>query len=544
MPRHPFLAGLLLVAGCGADVPEGARLTVTVAGDAAHDALDPDLADHLVAEATRPTLVARDGAGQTVAGLASSWRFVDDGRSLILRLAPRKWSDGKDLDSAAVVAAFRRAARAGEPAIVHAGLAAGADVAARRLPPRRLGVLAPIARVVELRLDTASPLLLGWLADPGLAVTRADGKATTRADGLATLAAYDVSGPRERRLLRRRTMVARPDARPAEIIVAATDDQGAAIAGFMRGQSDIVIGQGLAGLGDARATARPEALRIDPLWGVYGYRANSRTGILADPRIRLALALAVDREPLAQSLGLAAIVPVAGLLPPSLAVAPAPPPPSSPLPSPRSLASAVAERLAGDPAPPAPAAPAPAPPADYATWAARPTADRLTEAARLLATAGYPMGTPLRVTLLLPPGRDHARIAARVAADWARVGVLLAVTELAGAALDRAVARGDYELALTETALAVPDPAALLARFGCRLRRHCNPEADALIAAARAGPPALAPARLARAESVLMTGPPLIPLFTPIRWALVGRQVDGWTSNRAASHPLARLAIR
>lgn len=516
MMRMGVLSGLLL-AGCAAEVPEGARLTVTVVGDAR-----ADLAGRLVAEATRPTLVARDGAGQSVAGLASSWRFVDDGRSLILRLAPDKWSDGTDLEAKAVVAAFRRAARGREPAIGWAGIAKADDVAARRLGVARLGVLAPIARVVELRLDSPSPLLLGWLAEPGLGVTSGDGK--------ATLAAYDVSGPATRRVLKRRTMVARADARPAEIIVGVSADPAAAIAGFGRGESDIVVGAGLAGLGAARVAGRADALRIDPVWGVYGYVANTKRGPLADPRVRLALALAVDRVPLVQSFGLAAIAPAAGLLPPSLV-----PPPARPA-SRSGLAGAVA-RLGSELAlvPDAPS---------MGDWLARPTAERLVEAGRLLAAAGHDGATPLRLVVLLPAGRDHRRVAERVGADWARVGVLLAVTEIGGEALDRLVAKGDFDLALTEASIAVPDAGVLLARFGCTAGLHCDPAADALLAEARAATPGARPALLARAEAVMMAAPPMIPLFTPVRWALVGRQVDGWVPNRSGSHPLARLAIK
>jgi hypothetical protein len=49
---------------------------------------------------------------------------------------------------------------------------------------------------------------------------------------------------------------------------------------------------------------------------------------------------------------------------------------------------------------------------------------------------------------------------------------------------------------------------------------------------------------LARAEAEWMAAPPLIPLFTPVRWALVSRQVDGWLPNRAGRHPLGRLAVK
>ena len=100
--------------------------------------------------------------------------------------------------------------------------------------------------------------------------------------------------------------------------IAATPDVSAAIAGFAAGKSDIVIGDGLAGLGEARAVPPRDALRLDPLWGVYGYRANVRTGPLAEPGHPPRASLAVDRPALVGSFGLAAIEAAPGLVPPSL----------------------------------------------------------------------------------------------------------------------------------------------------------------------------------------------------------------------------------
>ena len=488
MTMRIFLAApLLLIAACGQSGPEGARLAVTVVGDADR----PDsLARRLADEATLPTLIARDGAGQTVAGLASSWRFVDDGRSLILRLRPVKWSDGKPLESANVVAAFRRAATAREAVVAQSGLTGADAIAARRLPATRLGVMAPIARVVELRLDSASPLLLGWLAEPGLAVVRAD----------ATLADYKASGTPAQRVLKRTRMAASPEARPAEITITGNPDAAAAVAAFVAGKTDIVIGDGIEGLGQARTVARNDALRIDPLWGVYGYVANTLKGPLADAGVRRALAMAIDRPAVVAQFGIAAIAPVEGLLPPVLGGA------------------------------------APA-------WQALDGDARLAEARRLVAAAGWTADRPLRLVLLLPPGREHRTIAEAVAADWARIGVLLAVSQVDAETHDRLLAKGDFELAVTESSLPVPDAAALLARWRCGVSAYCNREADTLLAEARGTAPATRPGVLAGAEAAMLEGPPMIPLFTPVRWALVGRQVDGWVPNRAASHPLPRLGI-
>jgi ABC-type transport system substrate-binding protein len=476
MTRRWLLLTALMLAACGGSSGDESRLAVTVVGAPWAGGLGA----RLEAEATRPTLVARDSSGAIVPGLATSWRFVDDDNSLILRLRPREWDDGIVFSAGQVVAAFGRAGVRREPALSHAAITT---------------TRAPISRVVEIRLAAASPHLLDWLSDPGLAITRP----VRRAGGIApSLASYSGSGPAEARVLKRRDAAASPMARPAEITLNSIADPVAAVARFTKGEADIVIGDGLAGLGEARTVARPQTLSVDALWGIYGYIANTRSGPLKDPQLRLALSLAVDRAALSARIGLAAMAPVNGLLPPSLR--------------------------------PIPLA----------------TLDTPTEALlarQVLKTARGDETTPIRLTLLLPPGRDHRVIADRVAADWRPLGVEVVISQADAASIADKVRRGAFDLALTEASLAVPDAAALLARWRCGGGLACDAAADALWAKAQAAPLAERPALLAEAEAKWLEAPPMIPLLTPLRWALVAPGVDGWSANPAGVHPLARLAV-
>jgi oligopeptide transport system substrate-binding protein len=234
-------------------------------------------------------------------------------------------------------------------------------------------------------------------------------------------------------------------------------------------------------------------LQVDALWGVYGYIANTRAGPLKDPLLRRALTLATDRGALAARIGLAAMAPVEGLLPPILAQSPA-----------------VAPDMAA----------------------------RQAEAAALRVGKA-----PVRLTLLVPPGHDHRVIAERVAADWAPLGVTMAISEADAGTIAARVKRGNFDLALTESSLAAPDAAALLARWRCDGGLACDPTADGLLDKARTVAPAERPALLAAAEAQWLQAPPMVPLLTPLRWALVARHIEGWTANGAGSHPLGRLTV-
>lgn len=493
----PLLAALTLAA-CQ-PTADTSDLRVVLVGPAVQT---QQVTRQLVTEATQATLIARDGQGRAVPGLASSWRFVDGGRTLILRLKPVKWSDGKPLAAADVVASFRRAlsppkgTRSSRPLPRHGLIAIdnAIAVAGGKLPPARLGVFAPTTRVVEIRMNAAMPVLLDWLAQPEFAVTRA-GKAPP------ALGAYREARTEAGTRLVRIADGPQPHARPARIELRARDDSRAAAAAFAAGQADIVASTGINGLAAAQVAARPAALRVEHLWGTYGYLANTRYGPLADARVRQALAMAVDRAEIAAGYGEAGIVPLTGLVPPALA--------------------------SGVPIRP--------------VWAALDETASLALARQLLGESGFGESRALRLTILLPPGDDHRSIAGAVARAWARIGVLVSTTQLEPAELARAFTRGDFDLVLDERSVPAADRGALLRALACTRTGYCNPAADALVDSARLLPPAAASAALSQAESLMLADVPLVPLIVPVRWALVAPRVTGWNVNPAGAHPLGQL---
>lgn len=546
------LGPALWLAGCGASGPDGEVLRVAVVGEAGAAA---PLARQLADEMTRPRLIERDEAGKLVGGLASSWRFLDDGSALILRLRPVKWSDDRPLVAADVVDSFRRAARPPAPAMGFrmAGVE-GADDMARGLRRATLGVSAPTPRVLEIRLAAPAPLLLEWLAEPDMAV-RGAGKTPAMLGRYAEVAgeAGD-SGLALVARLQRRAREPVPEAMPAEARLHATAAMDKALAAFRQGKMDIVMGEGLAGLGEARVAAgRRDTLKLDPVAGVYGWRVNAMKGPLSDPALRRALADVIDRTTLTSRFGVPAMQPEAGLLPPVLRPLPPQLLAGDDTPAPgvaaglRRAAGAVgdvvgnvltggnrmeAEQLA----------------ARQSEVRVLVLAARLSRAGRtaesggeaVVARAGEAL-PPLQLTLLLPPGREHRTIAERVAADWRPLGIELLLKVADPAQRAKLVAEGDFDLVVDETATRVMDPAALLTRFRCGAGPHCNRAADELLTAARRADPAERARLLAAAELAMLSGPPMIGLFTPVRWALVSPRVSGWVPN-AAGHPLGRLS--
>ena len=495
----PLCAALL--ASCGDGDARPAVLRADVVGSFDDPAAPPRIA---LTQATQLGLVQFDGAGQVVPGLAASWRVVDDGRSLIFRLRPAKWSDGRALKAGDVVAVFRRIMAPGSRNTLRpllTGIDNAVSVVAGRAPVAMLGVTAPLDNVVEIRLSSPDAGLLQLLALPQAAIVRAG----ARPPSIGAFTVADAAA-RPLQLTRNAQYFAADGVQLGGVALTAAPDPAAAVARFVRGATDLVTGDGIAGLGEARILAPRGTLRVETTWGVYGYRANL-SGPLADARIRRALAMAIDRDGLARGVfATPLVVPLVSLVPPDAGAGPAVVP----------------------------------------DWAALNKPARLALAGQLLAAAGYGPDRPLRLRITLPPGREHVQVSDRVARDWSTLGVAVTAIERAPATQAQAIARGDYDLAVVERTSPAPKPLFFLRPYTCRGSSggYCNTGADALLEGARTMADEAARAEaLAFAESAILADTPMIPLFVPVRWALVGRGVTGWTDNQGGQHPLAALKI-
>ncbi len=488
------LALALLLGSCGdTSSDRGATLRVDIVASPGGGEVE-----RTVAAATQAGLVGFNGRGDVVPALASSWRAIGDNRSIIFRLGSRHWPDGKPVAAAEVVAAFRRAVAPGSRNPARSLLAAldhGSEILRGALPASALGIDAPIDSVVEVRAAGAMPGLLPLLAQPDLGVARPG-------DRTAGLGLMRVATTKPLVLERNPTAPAGATSL-GRIAIEPQEDPGPAIARFARARTDLVLASGLAGFDDARLLAQSNALRVEPAWGVYGYLVHAE-GPLADPRVRRALAMAVDRDDLGSRLFGLALTPVLGLVPP----------------------------LPGEPVPAQP------------DWAVQAPAARLDLARQLLSAAGFDAAHPLTVTISLPDAREHATVAAEVASDWARIGVHAQTVVRSPAAHAQIIARGEYELALVERTSPLDSALPFVTAFACSRSGYCNPGADALVAAARtAADPASAATTLLAAEAAMVADTPMIALFAPVRWALVGPRVTGWTPNAAGQHPLALLGV-
>lgn len=288
-PALPLAVALALIAGGCERRPDDVAVVVSAIGG------PPELRDPVKGElgftqsvllgATAQGLVRFDAAGGIEPGIAERWIVTDGGRSYIFRLREARWSDGKRITAADVVASMRAA-----------------------IAPRARSPLTPFVavidevvemtpQVIEVRLKHPRPDLLKLFAQPEFAILRRP--------KLAGTGPFDTVGPASRTPLLRpafdpmRAVDEAEEADPADDVRLYGERAAVALARFAARESDLILGGTFSDWPLlAYAGIAPTNVRIDPAVGLFGFAIVSEEGFTAAPINREALAMAIDRDAL------------------------------------------------------------------------------------------------------------------------------------------------------------------------------------------------------------------------------------------------------
>ena len=459
----------LLGAGCQRR-PDTTEVVVSAIGD------EPALLDsnrrsldapaRLLADATAQGLVRFDAAGQIEPGLAERWTVIDDGTSYIFRLREATWADETPVTAEQVVAALKRQLRTGTRNPLAPFLTAIDEI------------VAMTPQVIEVRLNRPRPDLLKLFAQPELALIRA------RVPGGSGPFRIAVAGRAP--LLRPKPDPFRDEEgdggpRPEEDVRLIGERAARAVARFAARRSDLVAGGTFVDwpLVEVAGIA-PANVRVDPAVGLLGLAVVDRSGLLADPANRRAVAQAFDRTAIAAAMGWEA-----------------------------------ADRLLPEPL-------------DSAAPPAVPGWTLLTPAQRIDAARAQLAGTGARLRIALPSGPGATLLWGQLAATLYRIGI----------APERVALNAPADLRLVD-AVAPYDSARWYLATACVA---CGPEAQAALETARLAPTAATRAQaIAAADRALDADVAFIPLARPFRWSLVARRLVQFTPNARAAHPLNHL---
>ena len=474
-----IMAGAAFTAGCERQ-REGA-VAVAVIGETPK-IVDPAARKLTPGEAVLLSNVAQglvrlDARGQVEPGLAERWNVSDDGLSYIFRLGSEEWSGGGKITA-------RQVAR-----ILRQTLATKSNNPLKDTLGAVDEIVAMTDRVLEVRLRAPRPNLLQLLAQPEFALVR-EGQGS----GPFRISDRRVPGG-ELRLERRVTVPDGEEDRSEELRLTGSPAP-AAVRRFLAGDVDLVLGGTFADLPFTRGDELPRnALRFDPVAGLFGLAPARRGGPIADPELRRLLAQAIDRDALILAFNV-----------PNLS----------------GRATLLEAGLDGVPDPVTP------------PWTASPIGYRrpglIGAADRLFADKERPV---LRIAL--PEGPGAQLLLNRLTADWGLLGIRV----------ERAAKGQPTDLRLIDAVAPSTSPAWFLRQFRCEVAPICVADADPLLEAARAAPVAAQRGALLAEAARLMDDEQLfMPIAAPIRWALVSGRVEGFAVNRFARHTLTSLEER
>ena len=455
-------------------------------------------------------LTAVGGDGRPVPAAAESWTVSTDGREYRFRLRQGlRWSNGDPVVAGDFVVGMRRLvdpATASQYAQILEPVVNAAAIVRGERPPSELGVLAPDARTVMVRLINPAPYLLGLMSHPSTFPAHTPSLAAHAdrfaqpgrlvGNGAFVLEEWVVGS--HIGVKRNRNYWDDAHTQLERVRFVHTNDPSTEFRLYRAGQLDVtyvVPPQQFAWI----QQHLPAELRISPQLSTYYYGFNlSRPPFKDQPGLRRALSLVIDRERLTTAVTGLGEAPAYGWVPPG-------------------VSNYTPQQF------------------DYASL---PYQERVREARELYQAAGYSAEKPLEVEVRYNTGEAHNRIAVAIAAMWKETlgvktslyaeefrALLASIQARTETEIFRSSWVGDFDDAYSFAQLLQSD-------FGINLTGYSNPRYDALLAEAIDQSDTTRRRELLEAaERVMLAEHPLLPIYFYVNKHLVKPYVRGWADN-------------
>lgn len=510
-------AGLLSITACsGGGAPEGAASSANIllrGNGAEPDSLDPQRARSVESQRILRdlceglTTLAKDAS--TAPGVAKEWSVSADGKTYTFTLRPEaRWSNGDKVVAEDFVAGLRRLvdpATASQYAQIVDVISNAGDIINGKKKPEELGASAPDESTVVVQLAAPAPYLPGLFAHPSTCPVHRP-----------TLASHPNELSKPGVMVSNGAFVLKEWVQGLHVLAvrnpsywnnAATKldgvkyfsipDENAELTRYRAGDLHVteVVPRGQFEWIKQNLGAE---LHVGPQLNTYYYGFNLRRAPFKDnPGLRRALSMAIDREKLAQAVLKVGEVPAYGWIPPGVY--------------------------------------------EYSSqkfdYAGRPMPERIAEARKLYAEAGYSAARPLRFELRYNSGEVHDRLAVAITSMWKEtLGAEVQPMAVEFKSLLQDIDRGDVDMFrsswLGDYNDAYTFAQYLKSDFGINLPRYQNVEYDRLLTAAAAEPDtAKRRSLLEEAERVALKDHALMPLYFYVNKHLVKPEVQGWYDN-------------
>jgi oligopeptide transport system substrate-binding protein len=505
-------AGLSLAATIPAGVQLHAKQEMVRNNGSEPDTLDPARAEGVPANNVIRDLfeglTAVDGAGNTVPGVAESWKQVD-AKTWVFKLRQNaKWSNGDPVTAEDFIYGLRRFVdpkTASEYAATFGiFFVNGKEIVEGKKPTTELGVKA----LDKYTLEMKTPFPVGFM--PSLvsnlqlgpvhkASVEKHGKDFTKpgnlvSNGAYTLATWDVNA---------KIVLAKSpsywDAKNVQITkftYLAVEDGNADVKLFESGENDMVY-QLPPGTYEKYKAQYPKEIQNSPMLGLRYYSYLNTDPLLKDIKVRKALSMAIDRDILAQRVTADGQKPAYGVL--------------------------VEGVEGGEPTT-----------YDWASW---PMDKRVAEAKKLLTEAGVKPGTKLKFSY--NTSEYHKKMAIFAASEWkTKLGLDVELDAMEFKVLIKKRNDGEFQIARNGWVADYNDATTFLTLVQCdsdqNSQKNCNREAEKLI---DEGNQSLDPAKrkklLTQASKMIMDDYPMLPLLQYTQPRLVKAYVGGYTKTNS-----------
>lgn len=454
-------------------------------------------------------LTTVDAFVNVIPGAAESWTISEDGKTYVFTLREgMQWSDGRPVTAADFEFSFKRIldpVTASRSAAMLYVIENARPINGGKLPVDDLGVRATDARTLEIKLEAPTPFFLELIVHRGNPVPQwaieEHGREWTRPENIVVNGAFilDQWVPQTSlRVVRNPMFFDAGNVSLDAVIYYTTENLTAAFNRYRAGQLDMVISFPPSQF-EWIENNLAEDLRVSENNGLEYITFNTNKAPFDDPRVRLALSMALDRDIITRRVMRGGEQPAYSLVPPG-------------------------SRGGYEPAF-----------AGYQSWS---SPDRTARAKALLAEAGFGPDNPLSFSFRYNTHEVLRRVAAAAAAMWQRsldVEVTLLNSDLN--VLNADLRNGDYEVARYQWLGEYRDPSTFLYLLesdavGDNHSKFNNAEFDTLMKTMYAEPVIEERMRLMHeAERIVMDEAPIAPITYYVSKRLVKPFVKGLENN-------------
>jgi len=461
------------------------------------------------------TLTIFGPKGEVAPGAAEKWDVSDDGKTYTFHLRQNgKWSNGDPVTAQDFVYSLQRAVSPETAADYAPVLDPIVNATAIRNGEEKdlskLGAKAVDDHTLQISLNGPTPYFLGLMR---LGIAMPVHKATiekygadwTKPGNLVGNGAFMLSEWTPQASL---TMVKNPNYYDAahvkldKVVMYPTEDTAEELKRFRAGELDITYDVPSDQIKWAEKNMKDEFLNT-PYLGTYFYVVNTTRKPFDNPKIRRALALAIDREILTDKITQGGELPAYSWVPPRM----------------------------------------PDYQQQFVDFKDMKQAQRLAEAKKLMAEAGYGPDKPLKFELLYNTSENHKKIAVAIQNMWKQIGADATLNNQEWKVYLNTRDKKEFDVVRAAWIGDFADPINFLDVYLSDAGErndpgYNNPNYDALVKqSAMIADKAERMKTLAAAEKIFLADLPIIPIYHYTSQHMVSKKLAGWEFNILDYHP-------